>query len=149
MATDNSTKKLRKSYFTSNKYQKEIILLVFIPSVLIYLTFICIVFISNPDLSKALLHVSFYDKAQSVSHLAGLIVFLMSLFFLLSVIAAFVISHNMIGAYGRITRELDEIIAGRSQKKINCRPHDTLTQDLLKRINVLVESYVKHEKKNP
>lgn len=146
MSKDNIKNKSRLVFKTANKFQEKIILLAFFPSALIFLSFICIVFVSNPAISKAVLHVSFYDKEKLVSRLSGLIVFLMCSLFVLSLIGAFVISHNMVGAFGRIIRELDEIIAGRSQKTINSRPDDTLSKDLLKRINVLIESYVKHEK---
>lgn len=75
-------------------------------------------------------------------------VFFMCLIFVLTLIGAYIVSHNMIGAYGRILRELDEIIAGRSTKTISSRPNDTLTKELLKRINVLIKSYVAHQHKN-
>ncbi len=135
-------------YATSNKYQNEIILLTFIPSVLTFLSFICFVFIGNPTVCKAVFHVSFYDKVKFVNDMSGLMVTLMCLFFMLSLVGAFIISHNMVGAFGRIIRELDEIIAGRSERLISSRPNDTLTKDLLKRVNVLVEHYVKHSKKS-
>ena len=62
-----------------------------------------------------------------------------------SLIVSFIISHNMLGAFERIFFELDEIIAGRSQKTINCRPNDELINNLLKRVNVLVANYVKNK----
>ena len=57
-------------------------------------------------------------------------------------IGAYVISLHMVGAFGRIIYELDEIIAGRSQKIITTRSKDELAKDLSKRINVLLEHYV-------
>jgi len=72
----------------------------------------------------------------------------MTLFFLMSLIGAYIISHKMVGAFGRIIRELDEIIDGRSQRMITCRSGDTLTKALLERVNVLIKSYVKQAKGN-
>ena len=63
-------------------------------------------------------------------------------------IFAFIFSHNMVGGFGRILNELDEIIDGNSKKTISSRPHDTLTKELLKRVNLLVEFYVKHNVKD-
>ena len=148
MPQNSSTKRPRKILVTADKYQKEMIILTFLPSALIFLSFISIVFIGNPAFSLAVFHTSFLHSETSINQFSEIIVFLMCVFFLLSLLAAFIISHNMIGAFGRIIRELDEIIAGHSQRAISSRPNDTLTKDLLKRINVLVEYYIKHENKN-
>jgi hypothetical protein len=115
---------------------------------LMFVSFICIVFIGNPIIFQSIFHIPLLSMQRSANQVSEMIVFLMCLFFILSLIWAFIISHNMVGAFGRITRELDEIIAGRSQRVISSRPNDTLTKDLLKRINVLAEYYIKHEKKN-
>ncbi len=140
------TKKPRLVYVTSNKYQTEIILLTFIPSVLTFLSFISFVVIANPAISKAIFHISFYDKEKLINDYSWLMIFFMCLFFVIALYCSFIVSHHMVGAFGRIIRELDEIIAGRSQKAISCRPKDTLTKDLLKRVNVLIEHYVKDRK---
>ena len=148
MAIDNSAKKTRDFLKTHNKYQRKIILLAFIPGALIFMAFICIVFIGAPNFSKAIFHTSFWNLENSVNQISGLLVLLMCLIFLFSMIQAFIISHKMLGAYERIIRELDEIISGRSQKTIKGRPYDTLTNDLLKHINVLVEFYRDNKKKD-
>ena len=140
-----STKKSRKIFSTANKYQGRIIFLTFFPSILMFLLFICIVFIANPGISDALLRTSFLDMERLIYQIPWLIVFVMSLILLLSMVGAYVISLNMVGAFGRIICELDKIIAGRSQKTITSRSDDTLTKDLLKRINVLVEYYVENK----
>jgi len=147
MAIDLSKKKSRAVFVAANKYQNDLILIAFIPSALIFLSFISIIFISNPAITKALFHISFYDNAKLVSKFSGLIIFLLCFMFMLSIIAAFFVSHNMIGAFGRIIREMDDVIAGRSQKMISSRPNDTMTKELLKRVNLLIESYVKHADK--
>ncbi len=140
--------KPRAIFATHNKFQREIIILAFFPSALIFLTFICMVILGNLFFCKALFHRSFPASIDLVNKLSGLMVFFMCLIFVLTLIGAYIVSHNMIGAYGRILRELDEIIAGRSTKTISSRPNDTLTKELLKRINVLIKSYVAHQHKN-
>ena len=148
MASNNSTKKPRNVFVTANKYQQEMIFLTFLPSALIFLAFSFIVFLGNPAVIRAVFHTSFSTPETSINLFSEAIVFLMCFFFLLSLYAAFIISHNMIGAFGRIIREMDEVISGHSERIISSRPDDTLTKDLLKRINVLIEHYIKYEKKN-
>ena len=58
---------------------------------------------------------------------------------------AFIISHRMVGGFGRVLHELDEVIAGRSKRTIIARPKDDLFNELLKRVNVLIEFYVKNK----
>jgi len=148
MATANSKKKSRLFFVVANKYQREIILLAFIPSVLIFLSFIAIVFIGNPIVSNAVLHTSFFNVQNLINHFSVLIIFLICFYFISCMVLTFIISDRMVGAFDRIVRELDEVIAGRSQKLIKSRPEDTLSKDLIKRINVLIESYVKQGNKN-
>jgi hypothetical protein len=142
MANDASPKRLRNIVLTTNKFQDRIIFLTFLPSILMFFFFICIIFITNPVISEAVLHVSFLNLQQLIHRFPLLVVFSMCLILFLSMIAAYLISLNMVGAFDRITVELDDIISGRSRKKIDARPEEDLTQDLLKRINVLVENYV-------
>lgn len=144
--------KKRVVYVTANKYQKEIILLAFIPAVLVFLSFIAIVFIGNVLLGNPVILERLFHSSHSEitpNQFSEMIVFLMCSFFILSLFVAFIISNNMVGAFGRIIRELDDVLAGRSQKTISSRTKDTLSKDLLKRINKLIEYYVEHQKKNP
>jgi len=143
-----STKRTRGIFLTVNKYQTKIILLIFIPSLLIFLSFISIVFIGNPIISMAIFHTSFSGMERLINQFSGLMIFLMCLVLWVSLMLAFVVSNNMVGAFGRINRELEEIIARRSQKSIACRSHDDLARDLLKNINVLVKYYVEHKDEN-
>ena len=55
-------------------------------------------------------------------------------------------TNNLLGPVSRIINELDMVIDGSRKKTITARPADELANELLKRINVLVEFYV--EKNN-
>ena len=145
MAKNDLVKRSRSVLLTANKYQDKIILLTFLPSAFVFLSFICIIIIGNPIVCKFVFHTSFSGTEKSADRISEWIVFLISLNFIFSLLMAFTISHNMVGAFGRINKELDEIIARMSQKAITCRPHDDLTKELLKRINVLVKHYVGHQ----
>jgi len=146
MVTDSSIKKQKDIFKTANKYQTTMVLLTFFPTVLIFMSFISVVFIGNPVISNKILHTSFPNLEILVNKYSAWLIFLMCMFYLLSLVVAFVISNNMVGGIGRIISELDEIIAGRSKRTISGRPRDNMTQDLLKRVNVLVKFYVENKK---
>jgi hypothetical protein len=114
---------------------------------LLFLFFLCIVFVANPAFSDAAFHMSFENMEKFIYQFPWVIAVLMALILLPSMIGAYVVSLNMVGAFGRIISELDEIIAGRSQKTINSRPEDSLMNDLLKRINVLIPYFVENKDK--
>jgi hypothetical protein len=147
MAQGASGNKSRNIFSIANKYQATIILLTFFPSTFLFLLFICIIFIINPGIADATFHTSFVCMEKFIIRFPWLIAFSMCSVLFLSLIGSYVISHNMVGAFGRVAHELDEIIAGRSQKNINSRPEDGLMKDLLKRVNVLVDFYVEHRNK--
>ena len=48
-------------------------------------------------------------------------------------------SNKLVGPYERILRELDEVVAGTRKTPIGTRKGDALFEELLKRINVLIE----------
>jgi len=48
-------------------------------------------------------------------------------------------SSDLVGAFERITRELDEVIEGKEKKIIRARIPDELANELLKRINILIQ----------
>ena len=59
MAKGASGVKSRNVFTIANKYQASIIFLTFMPSILMFLLFVCIIFISNPGLSDAVFHATF------------------------------------------------------------------------------------------
>jgi len=136
----------RNVFKTANKYQKHIIYLVFFPSIFTFLAFFCIIFIGNPYMSHAILHATTANMGHLLSEFSSLLILVICLFLFLSLVMAFVISNALVGAFGRIIRELDEIIAGKSKKTVYSRPNDTLSADLLKRVNVLAKFYIENKK---
>jgi hypothetical protein len=148
MAIGTAAKKTRTIFTTANKYQREIILIAFVPSAIIFLTFTCIIALGNPAFSKAIFHTSALNMKNMVNQLSTVIILFMFLIYLLSLIRTYIVSNYMVGAIERIIRELDDVVAGRSHHIISSRPKDTLTRDLVKNINVLIKFYVDHNKKS-
>jgi hypothetical protein len=71
-----------------------------------------------------------------------IIIWILFIITIFSVMEVFKASHSLVGSFGRIHRELDEIIEGKSKKLITARPGDELAEDLLKRVNVLIQVYL-------
>ena len=51
----------------------------------------------------------------------------------------FYISSKIVGPFDRITRELDEVLAGKRKGPLGARQGDTMFEELLKRVNTLLE----------
>ena len=139
-------KKNRKFFCTTNKYQERIVLLAFLPSLLIFLAFSGIFFLMASETMAVFFHGQSSSLENFVSQWSSWIVAVLCVVFVLALVFAFVFSHNLVGAFSRIIAELDEIIAGRSQKPITARPADELANELLKRVNVLIQHYIEHKK---
>ena len=144
MVTTDTNKK-RNVFLTANKYQDKIVLLSFLPSAFIFLAFMGIVFVGNPIVAKAIYHSSYPQMIKMVLVFTGALVFCICLIVLLSMMMSFVISHHIVGPFGRIIKELDDVLAGKASKLITSRPGDDLAAEILKRINILVEFYVKNK----
>lgn len=119
-----------------NKYQVRVLVLALAPPVIIIT-------------ALAILSSVFFDQlltavqSGSTVSLAGFLSewklrFLLVLWVLLTVIVimTYVVSKNLLGAFSRIFRELDEMIAGqRPPAPLTARKHDDLVNELLKRVN--------------
>ena len=62
-----------------------------------------------------------------------------SLAFLFIVLWAYYVSNKIVGPFERVLREVDDILAGKGKKKIGIRSKDGMFEELVKRINALVE----------
>lgn len=124
----------RRIFSIDNKYQARIVLLAFFPTLTICLFLVVLVILVQLNLAS---------QSQA---LLGVVVFIFSSLFVLALIRAFVLSHNLVGPFPRIIRELDEVIAGRSNKVISARPDDDLAKELLARVNILIQNYLENKK---
>ncbi len=64
---------------------------------------------------------------------------LISLAFLFIVLWTYYISNKIVGPFERVLREVDDILAGKGKKKIGMRKGDVMFEELVKRIDALVE----------
>ena len=64
---------------------------------------------------------------------------IISMTFLAVIVWAYDVSSRLVGAFERILRELDEIIAGKGKHHIKARKDDLLANTLLERVNKLID----------
>ncbi len=64
---------------------------------------------------------------------------LISLAFLFIVLWTYYVSNKIVGPFERVLREVDDILAGKGKKNIGIRSKDGMFEELVKRINALVE----------
>ena len=136
-------KHYRKLFFRANKYQKKIIALAFLPAVIIIVFMWIAMEIFYRELVGVIVYQSSADAINIVNHWSGII---FAGFFIVLIgitLWAFSASLNMVGAFERLIRELDDVISGSSNKPLKARPKDELANGLLKRINVLIEHFQK------
>ena len=146
METVNTDKRKRNIFKTVNKYQRDIIFLIFIPLVLMFWILFISTVIDNPILFRTIFHVSLKEWYRWASFFSTGLIYGLGAVLVLSLIVSFYIAHYLLGAFNRIIQELDEVIDGRSTRMISGRPGDRLAGELLKRVNVLVDFYVKNKK---
>ncbi len=83
-------------------------------------------YISNPNLYR------FQQMIPSLLSLATILMILI-IFWTLRV------SGRYFGAYERIIKELDQVLAGKRKEPLKARKGDVIFEELLKRVNILIE----------
>ena len=132
------TKVIRKKYIHTNKYQRRIIGLAIVPSLLVCFFISIVIKIFHKTLIDVLLFGSVTESVEFINRWAIWIMAGIWTFVVLVVIGAYIVSLNLVGAFERIVREMDEVIDGKDRKRIIARTNDDLANDLLKRINIFI-----------
>ena len=136
----------RKRFFRANQYQKRIIALAFIPVIIIIVFTWIIMEVFYRAMIGVILYQSSAEAVRMINQWSG-IIFVGFLAVLIGTIFwSFSVSLNLVGAFERIIRELDELIDNKSNKTLKARPKDDLANELLKRINVLIEQSAQKNK---
>ena len=133
----------RKSLLNTNKYQRRIIALAFTPSFLLCVYVFIILTLFIRELTDVILYGSEVSVIQMITQWGGFIALSLWIVFILILIWSYVISRNLVGAFVRILRELDEVIEGKDRKAIKARPKDDLANELLERVNILITRALK------
>lgn len=131
-------KKFKRSLITNiNKYQKRIIYPVLLCSAIIcFVSILCL--ISTHLLGEQrpnTLPLNHTNLKIAINQFLVIISFLM----VFVIFWTFYITNKIAGPYSRILKELDDTLANKKSGNITVRKGDEMFEELLKRINLLIE----------
>ncbi len=130
----------RKRFAGLNRWQRHSVTLAVAPALVLFLFMFLLIEIFEPELSDVIIRSS--DEATIVVLTRwGVWLFLaLAACFLAVATSTYVASRNVLGPFDRLLRELDEMLDGRRERKpLRVRPKDDLANELLKRVNKLIE----------
>lgn len=129
----------RKLFPFINTYQGKIVFSVFVSALVLHLCLFVMLTILHMNLGMLIIEEAPTDVVAGFIDSWSFTVILISLFFVMSVLViTFIISRNLVGAFERVIRELDDILEGRKETPVAVRKHDSLAQELLKRVNKII-----------
>jgi len=135
----------RKSIFHTNKYERRIIWLALIPALLFCILVTFVIIHLTRQLEDFMIYLTKPEILNIIENWGYWIIGAFWLLFIIIFFWALIVSGNLVGAFVRIIRELDDFIAGKEHKSIRARRNDDLANDLLKRINILIKNIVMHK----
>ena len=130
----------RHKHLNGSRYQRRITSLIFITSLVFCVLISLIILYSHYQLINILLYNKGLQDIRSVNDLSIYVLVSIWCLLFLFLIWANNVASNLLGAFERIIRELDEIIENKEKRPVRARPSDELPNDLLKRINILIEN---------
>ncbi|HOW34983.1 MAG TPA: hypothetical protein PL155_01020 [Candidatus Omnitrophota bacterium] len=93
------------------------------------------------DMTNALMATDAKIPTIKIAILLGLMI--MPVVFLFIIIWAYRVSNHLVGAFERILKELDEVIGKNEKRHLKARKGDHLAEELLTRVNVLIDRAAK------
>lgn len=127
----------RKVYLHINQFQKPIVnLTVAATFITVVILALCIYFLSY-DLADLMLDPN--ERVTTSRYVIPLMLMILPLTYLVIIYLSLKVSNRMVGAFDRILRELDGVLAKNEKKHIRVRKDDQLVRDLLERINMLID----------
>ena len=128
----------KRNLFRLNRFQKPIVELILFPFVLIFAVLFLNILFFYYEIAHNLYSTEFMDiRVMSQRVIAALLILWISSLFV--IIWSHRASNRLVGPFERILKELDEVIETRGKKMITAREGDDLANELLKRINILIE----------
>ncbi len=137
----------RTKNFYMNKYQRQIIVLAFYPTLVTCISILILAKLFYKQLVNIIVYNSTASSIHFINQWGSLTTFIVWCLFVLVLIWGYSISQKMVGAFIRVLRELDTIIEGGERKHIAVRQKDDLASELLQRINILIDNLPKDKSK--
>ncbi len=127
----------RKLFLNINRFQRPILYLsVAATFVTIMILAICVSFLSY-DIANMVINST--KEVPTSKLMISLVLMILPLTYLVIIYFSLRISNKMVGSVERILKELDEIIQKQEKRHLHVRKDDDLAQELLKRINALID----------
>ncbi len=121
----------RSLLFHINTFQKQLILPVMLSCLF---SLVCLAYLYfYSDVGRLIYSDQYYFVKMALPWI------LISLAFLFIVLWTYYVSNKIVGPFERVLREVDDILAGKGKKKIGTRKGDVMFEELVKRIDALVE----------
>ena len=125
----------RNIFLHLNKFQRKILLPVLISSLaacnVIVLSLALFYFPADHTLIPGL-------TVNDLKFFLPWLLLTVSLIIVFLIFWTYYISNRMVGPYGRVLKDLDDVVAGKSKKEIKARKGDEMFEELLKRVNTLI-----------
>ena len=135
--SDPVQKSFKRSIFNINRFQKPIINLILYPAIATSAILFCYILYFQFEVIQVL-----SSPTKNIEAITGKIFFIFA-FLVLSfggiILWAYKVSNALVGAFERIMRELDDILAGKGKRHLRSRKEDVLANELLKRVNFLID----------
>jgi len=127
----------RKLFLNINRFQRPILYLTVAATfVTIVILSICVSFLSY-DIANMI--ITSTKEIPTTKLAVSFVLMILPLSYLAIIYFSLRISNKLVGSMERILKELDEIIEKREKKHLTVRKGDDLVQELLKRINLLID----------
>lgn len=128
----------RRLFSINNEYQARIVLLAVVPPLVIALSLTAAIFIMDAQFNRLVAEQSPAFWAQTIADWFYAVVYFVFFLLILSLIYSFIFAQNLVNPFGRVIREMDEVLASGNKRVITARPHDELANELLQRINAFI-----------
>ncbi len=140
----------RLLFINVNKYQQQVLLPCLVTCLIACIgVFYAMYYIHYVDQNVAVLckidtvrltqDVPWFIQVHGFNKIVPWIFFGMTLILLCIILWTYRISNQILGPSARVLKELDDILSGQRKDPIGTRPGDELFQELLKRINILIQ----------
>ena len=127
----------QRLFLRTNRFQRPVINLVTYSSLItIAILAICVSYLYY-DMTNAIIDST--AEVPTVKMSVILILMVLPLIFLVIIVLVYNVTNRLVGAFERILSELDDILAGKGKKHIHARKGDVLAEELLRRINTLID----------
>lgn len=126
----------RRLFSHVNRFQRPIINVVLTGSFLTLFLALCMAYISTDTTYEIAASAQLVPDIKIV---VLVVLLLLPLIFYAMIVWGYYVSNKLVGPFERILRELDEIIATKQKRHVHTRKGDKLAEELLKRINILID----------